>query len=710
MFAILKREFKAYFQSVIGWLFVAALLAIFGLYFYVYNLRSGYPYLSYTLSAITIVFLIAVPILTMRSFAEERKSRTDQLILTAPVSIGKLVLGKYMAMVAVFSIDVLLFALAPLILSIFGTIPLGECYVALLGFWLYGCACIAVGMFISALTESQVIAAVVSFAVLFVSYMMQGITGLISSDGNWITKILNCLDLYAPFDSFGSGCLDLTGIVYYVTVIALLNFLTVQSIQKRRWSMTKKNLSTGVFSTALIAIVLVLTVGLNLAVNAIPSTVTSIDCSYAKLYSITDQTRDYLKTLDEDVTIYAWVSESGKDVRIDEMLNCYHDLSKHIQIEYVNPSTKPYFYQDYTENAPSTNSLIVVSDERSKVIDYYDMYVYETSVDYSTYGYSNELTGFDAEGQITSAIEYVTMDADSLPVVYEITGHEEMSLGNAFEDVLTKANITLSSIELLNEDSVPEDAAAIIINSPQKDFNAADAKKVIDYLQNGGKAIITGIYAYADMENFSSILETYGVSITSGVIAENDSRHYYNWGGPFYLLPDVNSSDYTAGLVGTYVYIPASAGITYTEQENVTYISLMDTTEDSVLKNNAENMQSYAYEDGDEKGPFSVGLAVEAGADNGETTKLTVFGTPYIFSDEASQMTANNETLFADVITNLVEHTELASSVIPVKSYSLGNVTVPALYAVLLGFAVMMIVPVILIIVGIVIFAVRRKR
>ena len=212
------------------------------------------------------------------------------------------------------------------------------------------------------------------------------------------------------------------------------------------------------------------------------------------------------------------------------------------------------------------------------------------------------------------------------------------------------------------------------------------------------------------MENFSSILETYGVSITSGVIAENDSRHYYNWGGPFYLLPDVNSSDYTAGLVGTYVYIPASAGITYTEQENVTYISLMDTTEDSVLKNNAENMQSYAYEDGDEKGPFSVGLAVEAGADNGETTKLTVFGTPYIFSDEASQMTANNETLFADVITNLVEHTELASSVIPVKSYSLGNVTVPALYAVLLGFAVMMIVPVILIIVGIVIFAVRRKR
>ena len=85
MFAVLKREFRSYFQNVIGWLFVAALMALFGLYFYVYNLRQGYPYLYYTLSAITIIFMIAVPILTMRSFAEDRKNKTDQLMLTAPV-------------------------------------------------------------------------------------------------------------------------------------------------------------------------------------------------------------------------------------------------------------------------------------------------------------------------------------------------------------------------------------------------------------------------------------------------------------------------------------------------------------------------------------------------------------------------------------------------------------------------------------------------
>ena len=140
MFAVFKREFKSYFQCVIGWLFVAALLALYGLYFYVYNLMQGYPYIYYTLSAITIIFLIAVPILTMRSFAEDRKNKTDQLMLTAPVSLGKLVFGKYLAMVAVFTIDIAIIAITPLILSIFGTVPMGESYISIFAFWLYGCA------------------------------------------------------------------------------------------------------------------------------------------------------------------------------------------------------------------------------------------------------------------------------------------------------------------------------------------------------------------------------------------------------------------------------------------------------------------------------------------------------------------------------------------------------------------------------------------
>lgn len=737
MLAIFKREFKAYFQSVIGWLFVAALLAVYGLYFYVYNLMQGNPYIYYSLSAITFILLIAVPILTMRSFAEDRKNKTDQLTLTAPVSIGKVVLGKYLAMVAVFTIDIAVYAVTPLILRAFGTVPMGESYISILAFWLYGCTCIAVGMFISALTESQVIAAVLTFAALFISYMMGGITNLISSSGNVLTTVMKAFDLYEPFDKFSGGSLDITAIVYYVTAIAILNFLTVQSIQKRRWSISRKTFSTSVFSVSFIAVTMALTVVVNLVVGALPSKVTAIDCSYSKLYSITSDTKKAMKKLSDDVTVYVLSSEAKKDAQIDKVLKRYEDLSNHISVEYVNPSTKPYFYQDYTDTAPAQNSLIVVSGKRSKVVDYYDIYHYESNMDYSTYSYSNDLVGFDAEGQLTSAIEYVTMEADELPVVYQITGHDEGTLGSDFQSAVEKANMSLSSIELLNEESVPDDASAIIINAPQKDFNEADAKKVIDYLQAGGKAIIIGSYTDADLPNFDSILEAYNVQFTKGVISENDAQHYYKMGGPFYLLPEVNSSDYTTNIGGNYIYVPATLGITYpdsstedtddgseedtedsnaeasddsSEDNKVTYTSLIDTTEQSVAKNNPNDMSDYGLEDGDDKGPFCIGLAVEQTTEDDNTTQLVVFGSPYIFSDDASQLTSNNTTLFDDVTTKLVGETKLAASVIPEKSYTLSNLTVSAIYTIILGLLFTILIPIVLIVCGIVIFVVRRKK
>ena len=194
MLAIFKREFKSYFQNVIGWLFVAALLAVYGLYFYVYNLKNGYPYISYDLKGIGFIMMIAVPILTMRSLSDEKKTKTDQLMLTSPVSVGRIVAGKYLAMAAVYTIDIALFALSPLVLSIYGKVALSEAYVALFGYWLYGLSCIAVGLFISSISESVIISAILTFAALFLSYMMQSITGLISSSGNLLTKVLNCFD------------------------------------------------------------------------------------------------------------------------------------------------------------------------------------------------------------------------------------------------------------------------------------------------------------------------------------------------------------------------------------------------------------------------------------------------------------------------------------------------------------------------------------
>lgn len=172
MFAIFKREFRSLFQNVVGWLFVGITLALFGLYFYAYNLTNGYPSIAYTLSATTFIYVITVPLLTMRAFAEERKNMTDQLLFTSPVSVGKIVVGKFLALSATLSIAVVVICLSPIFLHLFGTVSFAENYTAILGYYLYGLTCIAIGVLISSFTESQIIAAVLTVAVLFLGFMM----------------------------------------------------------------------------------------------------------------------------------------------------------------------------------------------------------------------------------------------------------------------------------------------------------------------------------------------------------------------------------------------------------------------------------------------------------------------------------------------------------------------------------------------------------
>ena len=178
MTAVYKRELRTYFQSMTGPVFIAFLLAFTGIYFVAYNLSAGYPYFSYTLSGSLIVFLVGIPLITMRSFSEERRSRTDQLLLTAPVSLFRIVMGKYFAMITVIAIPNVIFCIYPLIIRSQGTAYLTVDYISIFVFFLLGCVYAAIGMFISALTESQMIAFISTFGILLVLYLWDGILSL----------------------------------------------------------------------------------------------------------------------------------------------------------------------------------------------------------------------------------------------------------------------------------------------------------------------------------------------------------------------------------------------------------------------------------------------------------------------------------------------------------------------------------------------------
>ena len=270
MTAVYKRELKSYLTSMIGYLFIFFILVLAGIYFSAYQLSSAYPKFEYTMSALTFVFLISVPILTMRVLAEERKQKTDQLLLTSPVSVTGIVMGKYLALVTVFSIPMAVMCTYPLIMSKFGTISYKGAYTAILGFFLLGCANIAIGVFFSSITESQVIAAVLTFVFLFAFYIAFGclilalciiiytmikntiisavicicgeaalvVTYIVKSSifEGGIQKILEVFNLSAHYENFTNNILDVTGIVYFISVIAICIFLTVQSIVKRRWN------------------------------------------------------------------------------------------------------------------------------------------------------------------------------------------------------------------------------------------------------------------------------------------------------------------------------------------------------------------------------------------------------------------------------------------------------------------------------------------
>ena len=231
MTAIYKRELSSYFNSMIGYVFIAVLVFFTGIYFMAYNLYNGLPQFSYTLYSLMTILMFAIPLLTMKSMAEERRSRTDQLLLTAPVSLTGVVMGKFLAMATIFLIPVALCAFCPLIIAMNGEARLLSDYAALLAFFLMGCVFIAIGMFLSSLTESQIIAAVSTFAVLLVrddlvGFLPSVFSGLLSSFS--FTQVFYNFVQYSVF--------DVSGLVLYLSLTFLFLFLTVQTLQKRRWS------------------------------------------------------------------------------------------------------------------------------------------------------------------------------------------------------------------------------------------------------------------------------------------------------------------------------------------------------------------------------------------------------------------------------------------------------------------------------------------
>ena len=287
MRAVFRHELSSYFTGVTGYVFSAFLLLFTGIYTMVYNLQSASVHFEYVLGSMSFVFLIIVPILTMRVLAEERRQRTDQLLYSLPITTTQVVLGKYFALLVVYLIPLAVVSLYPLLFSQFGEVYLPTSYGSLFAFFMMGAALLAVGMFLSSLTDNQGFAAGIGIAAILLNYysvslaeytsstamgslialyvialllgvvihnltrnenLAYGVTLVLiaalsvayfvnsSAFEGLLPDIMTKLSLFRQFNSFVNGAFDLTAIVYYVSVMGFFLFLSVQSREKRRYN------------------------------------------------------------------------------------------------------------------------------------------------------------------------------------------------------------------------------------------------------------------------------------------------------------------------------------------------------------------------------------------------------------------------------------------------------------------------------------------
>lgn len=233
--AIIKKEFSSYFSSPLGYIYLAIFFVFSGIYFFATCLFGvGNTSLSGVFNGMFSIVVFLIPVITMRLWSEEKKQKTDQLLFTAPITLNRIVLGKYIAALIMYFLSVLITIVYGFIISCFASMDWLLVLTNFAGLFLTGAAFISIGMFISALTENQFIAALGSFATGFLIIMLNAIGSLINS--NVIRNVFTNLSFSTHYQNFTSGILALGDIVFFLSVCIIFVFLTVRVFEKKRWS------------------------------------------------------------------------------------------------------------------------------------------------------------------------------------------------------------------------------------------------------------------------------------------------------------------------------------------------------------------------------------------------------------------------------------------------------------------------------------------
>ena len=496
-----------------------------------------------------------------------------------------------------------------------------------------------------------------------------------------------------------------------------------------------KKFMIGAYSIGLTAIVIAVVIALNLFVGQLPSTFTKLDATPGKIISIGDDTEKVLDAVESDITIYHIYQDGYEDVDVTAMLNRYKDACSKIDIEVIDPVSRPTFIQEYTDASLSQNSLIVVSEKRSTYVNGSDFYKYSVQLEgyegqylsSSEYEYLNQMYQsyygqsvgatpyFFAENEITRAIDYVSHD--DLPVIYSLTGHGETAVNTgAVATLISDENVELKDLELVAGETiaVPDDAEALIINVPQTDITAEEKDAIIAYLNDGGQVILNtyiAVYTAETMPNLAAVCSYMGLEAVENYVFESDATGYTQY--PFYLLPTVTGNGVTSFLTdfNLYVYMLESHAIVVTGEnaDNVSTASLLETTDGAYLYTDemANDPENTSLIDEADKSVRSLAYqSTVADSEGNAAGTLYWFASPYFLNE--SFVTAGNGKIFTTILTAVCEKPTAVSIIGKevVQTYLAINEAQVNLWSTV----IVAVIPLAVIITGFVIWIKRRRK
>jgi len=479
----------------------------------------------------------------------------------------------------------------------------------------------------------------------------------------------------------------------------------VQKIKQMFKSVDSKR---GGYSVGVTVIVLAIVIVANLIIGKLPDSAVQKDISTTNIYSVSDTTTNLLSGLTDDVKIVVLGDPQSIDARITTFLNKYASLSSHLSLETVDTVLHPTALTQYNAD---DDSVVVTCDAtgKSTTISFDSILQYD-EMSYYYYG-TKTYTSFDGEGQLTSAVNYVTSSEQN--IVYLTSGHGESSLASGVTDLMTKANIKTEELNLLTVTSIPDDCNLLLMYGPTSDITSDEAKVLQTYLENGGKMMMLLGAAKDETPNINTVLNEYGLNLETGYV-EDTSRCYQSH--PYAIIPNLSvTGDLANSMTSDSVLLYASMGMTQVDpaRDTISVTTFMNSSanasltkdDGTVLSSGKYVLGAYATESSGTD--TSTDTSSSESTDTASSSRLTVVsGYALIDSNITSSFSSlGNLTLFMNLVSANFSNSKNVSISSKSLSTTYNTVTHPGYFSILFIF----LIPLAFLIFGFTVWLRRRK-